>query len=512
VKHGSFWRTAAADPGRAAVIEDGGRTTSYGELAALANRIANGLLDHGLQAGDTVALLMSNRMEFLAVHLATHQVGLRLAPLNRHLTGLEAGYILRDCGARLLIADSAVGGPAAEAADLAGVPGDARFSAGPLAGFQPLESLLGEDGRPAGRTSGSLLLYSSGTTGRPKGIERSFSGADPDVELDLAAERVLPMGVTPGGVFLGLAPLYHSAPNQHTFVALQLAQTVVLGSGFDPAHVLGLIQRYQVTDTFLVPTMMHRLVTTPAEIRFAHDLSSLRLVVHAGSICPVPVKRAMIDWLGPILLEYYGASESGKVTQITAREWLAHPGSVGRAEPDCDVRVRDELGHELPPGEPGLLHLLAPRPFTYHNDPDKTQRSHRDGYFIPGDVGYIDADGWLYLCDRRTDMIISGGVNIYPAEIEAELLQHDAVADAVVIGVPDEEWGQRVVALVELREGWADRGELTDTLLAHCRQRLAKFKVPRVLEVVPKLPRTPTGKLSRGQVRQSYLATGQAAG
>jgi long-chain acyl-CoA synthetase len=201
------------------------------------------------------------------------------------------------------------------------------------------------------------------------------------------------MGVTLGGVFLGLAPLYHSAPNQHTFTALQLAQTVVLGSGFDPAHVLGLIQRYQVTDTFLVTAMMHRLVTAPAETRSAHDLSSLRVVVHAGSICPVPVERGMIDWLGPIVFEYYGASESGKVTQITARQWLAHPGSVGRAEPGCDVRVRDGLGNELPSGEPGFLDLLAPRPFSCRNDPDKTQRSHRDGYFIPGDVGYVDADG-----------------------------------------------------------------------------------------------------------------------
>ena len=513
MSYGSFWQTAAADPGRAAVIADGGARTSYGQLAALANRISNGLREHGLDTGDTVAILMSNRTEFLAVLLAAHQTGVRLAPLNRHLTGPEAGYILHDCGARLLIGDSAVGAAAGQAADHAGLPAAARFSVGALPGFQPFEDLLGSEERPGTRTSGTQLMYSSGTTGRPKGIERTPSGADPDDELDLMAQRIRPYGVTPGGVFLSLAPLYHSAPNQHTLGALQVAQTVVLGSGFDPGHALGLIERHRVTDTFLVPTMMHRLLTAPERVRTRHDLSSLRLILHAGAMCPVATKRAMIDWLGPILVEYYGASESGKVTMITSSDWLAHPGSVGRPEPpETDVRVLDDLGNEVPPGTTGLLHLKSPRPFRYRNDPEKTERSHRDGYFIPGDLGYVDDAGWVYLCDRRTDLIISGGVNIYPAEIEAELLQHDAIADAVVIGVPDEEWGQRVTALVELRPGRTGSEELTAALLARCRERLAGFKVPRALTVVPRLPRTPAGKLSRSQVRESYLATGQVSG
>jgi long-chain acyl-CoA synthetase len=502
---GSFWGTARADPGRVAIIADGGQTMTYGELGVLANQISNGLRDRGLRTGDTIAVLMSNRAEFLAVHLATHQIGLRLAPLNRHLTAPEAGYMLRDSGARLLIGDQAAGTAVRKAADLAELPADSRFSVGALPGFKPLDNLLGLPEPPCGRTAGGLLLYSSGTTGLPKGIERPLSGADPETELELLARGSLPLGVTPGGVFLTVAPLYHSAPNQHTFTALQLAQTVILCSGFDAVHSLELVGQHAVTDTFLVPTMMHRLVTTPADVRARYDISSLRLILHAGAMCPVVTKHAMIDWVGPILLEYYGASESGKVTVITSTQWLEHPGSVGRAEPGCDVRACDEEGHKLPPNVPGLLHLKARRNFTYHHDPEKTARSHRDGYFIPGDIGYVDPDGWVYLCDRRTDMIISGGVNIYPAEIEAALLQHEAVADAVAIGVPDLEWGQRVVALVELRDGWTESPELIEELLRHCRERLARFKVPSVVSVVLKLPRTPAGKLNRGRVRDSYL-------
>jgi acyl-CoA synthetase (AMP-forming)/AMP-acid ligase II len=506
--NGSFWSRAGCDPDRIAVISERGVMT-YGQLATLANQLSNGLRSWGLRSGETVALLMSNRPEFLAIQLATHQAGLRLAPLNCHLTGTEAGYILADSGARLLIGDEAAGTAVGPAADQAGLPADSRFCAGRVPGFRPLDSLLGAAAAPHERTAGGLLLYSSGTTGRPKGIERPLSGMGPDAELDLLASSALSLGMTPGGVFLSLAPLYHSAPNQHTFSALQLGQTIVLGAGFDPARALDLIQRHSVTDTFLVPTMMHRLLTIPPDVRGSYDVSSLRFVLHAGAMCPVATKQKMIAWLGPVLVEYYGASESGKVTLISSQQWLARPGSVGRAEPGCDVQVCDEQGRRLAPNVPGLLHLKGPRTFIYRGDPDKTASSHQSGYFIPGDIGYLDDDGWVYLCDRRTDLIISGGVNIYPAEIEAELLQHEAVADAVVIGVPDDEWGQRVVALVELRDGRAGTAGLTEELLRQCRERLAGFKVPRVLTVVPGLPRMATGKLNRGRVRADYLRQGE---
>lgn len=279
---------------------------------------------------------------------------------------------------------------------------------------------------------------------------------------------------------------------------------MLLSSGFDAEHILDLIQRYGVTDAFMVPTMLHRLAITPAEVRARYDVSSMRRILQSGAMCSIPTKRAIIEWLGPVLFEYYGASESGAVTAIDARTWLEHPGSVGRALSGKDVKVCDEDGNELPSGVPGLLHLLANRPFEYNSDPDKTARSHQDGYFIPGDIGYLDEDGWLFLCDRRTDMIISGGVNIYPAEIEGELLQHPAVLDAAVFGVSDEEWGQCVVGLVQLQQGASAGDEMVESILAHCRTQLAKFKVPRALEIVEALPRTPTGKINRSRLRDDY--------
>ncbi|WP_227980402.1 AMP-binding protein [Nocardia spumae] len=505
----TFWGIGASDPDRPAVVEDGGGTTTYGELATLADRLSNGLRAIGLAAGDTVAVLLSNRVEFLALQLATHQIGLVLAPLNRHLTGHEAGYVLGDSGARVVVADVASAPAAREAADLAGLAGDARFGIGPVPGFRPFTDLLGAAERPTDRISGSLLLYSSGTTGKPKGIRRPLTGAAPEAEHDAMAAQLIEMGMTPGGVYLGTGPLYHSAPNSHAIGALHLGQTVVLSSGFDAEHILDLIRTHRVTDAFMVPTMMHRLVTVPVTSRARYDVSSMRVILQSGAICPIPTKRAMIEWFGPILYEFYGASESGAITSIDSHSWLQHQGSVGRPAPGKDVKVRDEHGNELPPGTPGLLYLLTGRPFEYQHDPDKTARSHRDGYFVPGDIGYVDEDGWLYLCDRRTDMIISGGVNIYPAEIESELLGHDVVLDAAVFGVPDDEWGQQVVALIELREGIAGDPAVLDSVLAHCRRRLARFKVPRVLEVVEQLPRTPAGKINRVRLREHYqMASG----
>jgi long-chain acyl-CoA synthetase len=500
-----FWTTAADEPERPAVIVDG-QVTTYGELATLAHRIANGLRDHGLKAGDTVAVLMSNRVEFLAVELATQQIGLVLAPVNRHLTAPEVAYILHDCGASVLIADSAVGDVAVPAADKAGLPAADRYAVGPVEGFRDFGGLLGRAAIPADRTAGVTMLYSSGTTGRPKGIERPLSGLDPVAALDTFAQGGLRFGVTPRGVFLSVGPLYHSAPNNHTLLALQLAQTVVLGSGFDAVKILGLLERYRVTDAFLVPTMMHRLLRLPDAVRRGYDLSALRLVMHAGAICPVHTKRAMVDWLGPILLEYYGASESSSVAQINSHDWLQHPGSVGQPNASGGVRIFDEEGTELPPGVPGLIHVRSTRPFVYRSDPEKTRRSHRDGYFIPGDIGYLDAEGWLYICDRRTDMIISGGVNIYPAEIEAVLLEHKSVADAAVIGLPDPEWGQKVLGIVELRGDQGDEELVVESILASCRTQLARFKIPARLDVVAQLPRTPAGKINRGALRDAYVS------
>lgn len=499
-----FWQTAASDPDRLAVIVDGGGTTTYGELAETANRLSHGMRAQGMTAGSVLALVLSNRPEFIALQLAAHQIGLFIVPVNRHLTAPEASYILGDCGADLVVADAKTAGMVAEAAELAGISPDILFGIGADTGLRAFADLLGDSAPPEDRVAGALLFYSSGTTGRPKGIRHPMSGLSPEAEQARMAESARAMSVTRDGVYLSVGPLYHAAPNQNMMMALQLGHTVVVSSGFDPEHALELIQRYSVTATFLVPTMMHRLLTVPAERRDEFDVSSLSTVLHSASICPVATKRAMIDWVGPILVEYYGSSESGATTLIDSESWLAHQGSVGQARPGMAVRICDEHGEEVPPGTPGLIHLKSGVVIEYVGDPDKTAASYRDGYFVPGDIGYLDEDGWLFVCDRRTDMIVSGGVNIYPAEIEGEVLQHEAVLDAAVFGVPDDEWGQRVVALVELHEPDAQREEIAESILAHCRERLAKFKLPRVVEIVDQLPRTAAGKINRARLRDAY--------
>lgn len=492
-----FWNLASWDPQRPAVVVDCGagevEVTTFGDLATTANRLSNGLRAHGLGVGDVLALLLPNRVEYLALQLAAHQIGLHLLPVNRHLTASETAYILADSGARLVVADGDTEEVARAAAGGIGL----RV----LGGSGDYADLLGEPTPPADRVAGTMLFYSSGTTGRPKGIRRALSGLTPESEQDRMIAAGEALGLTEDGMFLSVGPLYHAAPNQNMFMGMQLGQTVLLERGFNPERALALIQDYAVTDTFLVPTMMHRLLNAPDRAEF--DVSSLRTVLHGGAMCPVGVKRAMIDWLGPVLMEYYGSSESRAVTLIGSEDWLRHEGSVGRPKPGLKVRICDDAGVELPAGEPGLIQLHTGFAIEYIGDPDKTAESYQDGYFIPGDIGYLDADGWLFICDRRSDLIVSGGVNIYPAEIEAALLEHPAVRDAAVFGASDPEWGQKVVAQVELHPVELAPG-IEGLLAGHCRERLAKFKVPRVIEIVAELPRNPAGKVSRGALREAY--------
>ncbi|WP_024795718.1 AMP-binding protein [Tomitella biformata] len=491
-----FWKLAARDPQRPAVVTVAdGEVTTFGELAATANRLSNGLRGRGLGVGDVLALVLSNRVEYLALQLAAHQIGLHLLPVNRHLTTPETAHILADSGAALVVVDERTAEVAVAAAAQAGIT--AVYGIGVVAGLRDYAALLGEPTPPADRVAGAMLFYSSGTTGRPKGILRQLSGLTPELEQERMIEAGEALGMTPDGMFLSVGPLYHAAPNQNMFMGLQLGQTVILAPRFDPASALALIQNYAVTDTFLVPTMMHRLLAAPGRVEF--DVSSLRTVLHGGGMCPVAVKRAMIDWLGPVLMEYYGSSESRAVTLIGSADWLRHEGSVGRPKPGLKVRICGEDGVERPVGTTGMIQLHTGFTVEYIGDPAKTASSYQDGYFIPGDIGYLDEDGWLFVCDRRTDLIVSGGVNIYPAEIEGVLLAHPDVHDAAVFGAADPEWGQSVVALVELREPVG-----TEELARHCRESLAKFKLPRVLEVVAALPRTPMGKVNRGALREAY--------
>jgi long-chain acyl-CoA synthetase len=306
-------------------------------------------------------------------------------------------------------------------------------------------------------------------------------------------------------VHLAAGPLYHSAPCVLALMALSLGHAVVIPGHFEPERTLELIQRHRVTNSFMMPTMFHRMLALPDDVRARYDLSSLRQVYHSAAPIPIETKQRTMDWWGPVLYEYYGSTESGPVVVATPHEWLAHPGTVGRAVEGVQIKILDPEGAELPPGETGLIYASGQPGFEYHDDPDKTAASMHGDFYTPGDLGHLDADGWLYMSDRRTDLIISGGVNIYPAEIESVLLQHPAVGDAVVIGVPDEDWGQRVVALVEPAEGAAAGDGLAADLLAFCGPRLAKLKHPRRIEFRASLPRTPSGKLSRRRVREDYL-------
>ncbi|WP_326824267.1 AMP-binding protein [Streptosporangium sp. NBC_01756] len=484
-----FYRIAEADPGRRAVIDADGTVTTFGELLARVNQVSHGLRARGLTSGDVVAGVLPNGLDAVVMLMATGQIGLYYVPVNWHLTEAEIAYILADCDARVVVADR--DHP---------VPGALTGTAG-LAEGQPVTA-------PGDRTAGAVMWYTSGTTGFPKGVQRPLSGAEPEAVIPLVTWFFGEVcDLRPGDeIHLVTSPMYHSAPCAHTMFALHLGHTLVIAPRFEPALVLELIDRHRVTNAMMVPTMFHRMLRLPAEVRDSYDVSSLRQVIHTGAACPVAVKQQMMDWWGPVLYEYYGSTEATIAFFVKPHDWLEHPGTVGRPAPGFEARILGEDGEEAPAGEPGMISLKSGLGrFSYRKDPAKTASSMRGEWYTPGDVGFMDKDGFLYLCDRRTDLIISGGVNIYPAEIEAALLEHPAVADVAVIGVPDEEWGHRVVALVQ--PGPGPRPTPAE-LLEHLGRRIARFKHPRVIEFRDELPRTPTGKLSRSRLREDYLSAG----
>ncbi|MER6813841.1 AMP-binding protein [Spirillospora sp. NPDC000708] len=503
-----FYEIATNDPDRPAILAPG-VPVSYGELHAEVNRLSNALDGLGLRPGDAVATVLGNRPDFLTVLLAAMQSGLYIVPVSRHLTAPEIGYILADCGARAVVTESAFASVVSGAADEAGIAAELRISVDPAEGYRSMAGLCasGSAAPPAKRRMGSIMLYTSGTTGRPKGVRRPLPDVPPELLFDVMRTTLMThLGLEPGDeVHLAIGPLYHSAPCVHAMMALSLGHAVVVASRFRPEPTLELIQRHGVTNSFMVPTMFHRMLALPDDVRARYDLSSLRQVYHSAAPIPVETKQRMMDWWGPVLYEYYGSTESGAVVVATPQDWLAHPGTVGRAVDGVRIKILDPEGAELPPGETGLIYAAGQPGFEYHRDPGKTASTMRGEFYTPGDLGHLDEDGWLYMSDRRTDLVISGGVNIYPAEIESVLLQHPAVGDVAVIGVPDEDWGQRVVALVEPADGAVAGDALAAELLAHCEPRLARLKHPRRVEFRASLPRTPSGKLSRSRVRDAYL-------
>ncbi|WP_353946264.1 acyl-CoA synthetase [Streptomyces sp. HUAS MG91] len=488
----------------AVVTADGDTTLTYGELEENSLRLADHLRTRGLRRGDHLALLCGNNPRVMEVYWAAMRSGLYLTAVNHHLTADEAAYIVRDCGASALVVSGPLSELGSAVADLA--PGithvlnldDGTYDAAlAAASAEP----------PAVQPRGTDMLYSSGTTGRPKGVRPALPEGDVRTEPSTVQLLFQPMyGFDEETVYLCPAPLYHAAPLRFCGTITATGGTVVLMNSFDAQGALAAVERHRVTHSQWVPTMFVRMLKLPDAVRERYDISSMKVAVHAAAPCPLEVKRRMMEWWGPVLYEYYSSTEGNGITFIGPDEWLRKPGSVGRAGLLGELRICDEEGKVLPPGETGTVYFERDElPFRYHRDDDRTreaQHPEHPAWTTTGDIGHVDEDGYLFLTDRKAFMIISGGVNIYPQEIEDCLVLHPAVADVAVVGVPDEEMGESVRAYVEPAEGAPCGPESAAELIAYVRDRMAHYKVPRDVEFVASLPRTPTGKLAKGRLRQ----------
>lgn len=484
----------------AMIVAETGESMSYREFNDASLRFAQWLVQHGLAFGDHVAVIMDNVPEFLVACSAALRCGLYFTPVNTHLAPAEAAYIIDDCGAKALLLSPDMAGFSrqlgAELTDRIEI----------LVTSDIEKALSNSDGDIAfEELEGSYMLYSSGTTGNPKGImypnERRPVSNDPSPIVALMQGIY---GFGPETIYLCPAPLYHAAPLRWSMGTLELGGTVVLMKHFDPVMALKAIERYRVTHAQFVPTMFVRMLQLPEQDREAIDVGSMKCAVHAAAPCPIDVKQAMLDWWGPVVYEYYAGSEGGGFVCVGPEEWLAHPGTVGKALMGI-IHIVGEDGEEVGPGEIGVVYFESEYTFHYHGDEKKTRAAYsKEGWVTLGDMGYLDEEGYLYLTDRKSHMIISGGVNIYPQEAENVLTLHPKVADVAVIGVPHPEYGEEVKAVVQPRDHSDANDNTAQELIDYCLSRLSKYKCPRSVDFVDELPRLPTGKLLKRKLRDRY--------
>jgi len=499
---------AQLKPDSKAIINSAtGKSITWRQLNDRSNQIAQLLRSRDLGRGDHIALLMQNHLDYLIIAWAAFRSGLYITCINRYLTADEAAYIINDSGAQALFTSAEL--PIHEQVTALTPDCHHRFCHEPAQGYEHYPPLLEQCPiQPlAEEPCGDSMLYSSGTTGRPMGIKRPLNDRNVSEGIP-GVERANPYGIDEHTHYLSPAPLYHAAPFGYCMRTLALGGSVIMMERFDAQQALACIEKYTITHSQWVPTMFVRMLKLPEEIRRRYDLSRHQVAVHAAAPCPVEVKHQMMDWWGPILWEYYAGTERSGSTVISPQDWLAHPGSVGRAS-NGTLHICDEEGKELRVGESGQIYFeQAQRPFEYHNAPDKTSSAshpHHANWTTLGDVGYVDEEGFLYLTDRKSFMIISGGVNIYPREIEDALILHDKVQDVAAFGIPNEEFGEEVKAVVEPVGGVSADQALADELTAFAREKLAAYKVPRSIDFTEELPRLPTGKLYKQGLRERYL-------
>lgn len=504
-----FWSFARKDPSPLALVAPDGKQYTRGDLLNTANQVVHGLRALGMQRGDAVAMMLPNCAEFYHIYLAATQAGFYMVPINWHLAGPEVAYILEDSESKVFITHERVAKAATTAAREAGFNTANAFAVGNIDGFRSFADLI--DGQPTtlpeDRSAGQVMNYTSGTTGKPKGVKRPLPDMSPEDLYGLMAMFLMLFGIQPedGNVHFCGSPLYHTAVLQFSGNSLHMGHTVVLVDKWDPEENLALIEKHKVTTSHMVPTQFTRMLKLPEDVRKKYDVSSTRHMIHAAAPCPPDIKRQMLEWWGNSIYEYYAGTEGGG-TLCTPEGWLAHPGSVGCAWMGSEVKIYDDEGNELGPNETGTIYmkLMDNSDFEYKGDKEKTKKNRIGNFFTLGDVGHLDEDGYLFLSDRKIDMIISGGANIYPAEIENVLILHDKVNDCAVFGVPNEDWGEEIKAVVQPIAGVEASDELSAEIMSFLEERLARMKLPRTIDYLDELPRDPNGKLYKRRLRDPY--------